>query len=148
MANDQELMMNIRAAIDDCTRGVDEAPSLRYRVLRKAKGEEPMVKKISMTLVIALVILALAAVAVAATVLWKDAGEKVAQLEGEYGYYDTWDTATKIELVRDLYEMDALKGNTDAERLLNGEGMTDAEKDALCASLRMKSLTKPSPAEG
>ena len=132
MANDQELMMSIRAAIDDCTRGVDEAPSLRNRVLRKAKGEEPMVKKISMTLVIALVILALAAVAVAATVLWKDAGEKVAELEGEYGYYDTWDTATKIELVRDLYEMDALKGNADAERLLKDEGMTDAEKDSLC----------------
>lgn len=132
MANDQELMMSIRAAIDDCTRGVDEAPSLRCKILRKAKGEEPMVKKISMTLVIALVILALAAVAVAATVLWKDAGEKVAELEGEYGYYDTWDTATKIELVRDLYEMEALKENADAERLLKGEGMTDAEKDALC----------------
>ncbi|MBR0515078.1 MAG: hypothetical protein IJK06_12615 [Clostridia bacterium] len=132
MANDQELMMNIRAAIDDCTRGVDEAPSLRYEILRKAKGEEPMVKKISMTLVIALVILVLAAAAVAATVLWKDAGEKVAELEGEYGYYDTWDTATKVELVRDLYEMEALKGNADAERLLQGEGVTDAEKDALC----------------
>ena len=38
MANDQELMMSIRAAIDDCTRGVDEAPSLRCKVLRKAKG--------------------------------------------------------------------------------------------------------------
>ena len=132
MANDQELMTRIRAAIDDCTRGVDEAPSLRYGILRKAKGEEPMVKKISMTLVIALVILALAAAAVAASVLWKDAGEKVAELEGEYGYYDTWDTATKIELVKDLYEMEALKGNADAERLLRGEGMTDAEKDALC----------------
>ena len=133
MNDDLKLTESIRDAIDACTHGVDEAPSLRCRVLQKARGEEePMIKKASMTLVIALIILALAAVAVAATVLWKDVGEKAAEMEGEYGYYEDWDTATKIKLVRDLYDMDALTGNADAERLLRGEGMTDAEKDALC----------------
>ena len=58
MKTDQEIMNSIRAAIDDCTRGIDEAPSLHYQIARKAKGEEPVVKKLSTSaiLVIALVI--------------------------------------------------------------------------------------------
>ena len=117
MNEDLKMTESIRDAINACTKRVDYAPSLSYRVLRKAKGEEePVIKKASMTLVIVLIILALTAVAVAATVLWnwKDVGEKAAEMEGEYGYYEDWDTATKIKLVRDLYDMEALKGNADA----------------------------------
>ena len=36
MKTDQEIMNSIRAAIDDCTRGIDEAPSLHYQIARKA----------------------------------------------------------------------------------------------------------------
>ena len=63
MKSDQEIMNSIRAAIDDCTRGIEEAPSLQYQIARKAKGEEPVVKKISASaiLVIALIILSMAA---------------------------------------------------------------------------------------
>ena len=45
MKSDQEIMNSIRAAIDDCTRGIDNAPSPQYQIARKAKGEEPVVKK-------------------------------------------------------------------------------------------------------
>ncbi len=63
MKSDQEIMNSIRAAIDDCTRGIEEAPSLQYQIARKAKGEEPVVKKISASaiLVIALISLSMAA---------------------------------------------------------------------------------------
>ena len=63
MKSDQEIMNSIRAAIDDCTRGIEEAPSLQYQIARKAKGEEPVAKKISASaiLVIALIILSMAA---------------------------------------------------------------------------------------
>ena len=63
MKTDQEIMNSIRAAIDDCTRGIDEAPSLHYQIARKAKGEEPVVKKLSTSaiLVIALVIISMTA---------------------------------------------------------------------------------------
>ena len=63
MKSDQEIMNSIRAAINDCTRGIEEAPSLQYQIARKAKGEEPVVKKISASaiLVIALIILSMAA---------------------------------------------------------------------------------------
>ncbi len=63
MKSDQEIMQSIRAAIDDCTKGIDNAPSLQYQIARKAKGEEPVVKKVSTSaiLVIALVIVSMTA---------------------------------------------------------------------------------------
>ena len=72
MKTDQEIMNSIRAAIDDCTRGIDEAPSLHYQIARKAKGEEPVVKKISATgiLVIALIAVSMTAALAAALNGW------------------------------------------------------------------------------
>ena len=72
MKTDQEIMNNIRAAIDDCTRGIDEAPSLQYQIARKAKGEEPVVKKISASaiLVIALIVVSMTAALAAALNSW------------------------------------------------------------------------------
>lgn len=64
MNEDLKMTETIREAINACTRGVDEAPSIRYRILQKARGEEePMKKKItaSMILVIALIILSVTA---------------------------------------------------------------------------------------
>ena len=63
MKSDQEITQRIRAAIDDCTRGIDDAPSLQNQIARKAKGEEPVVKKISASaiLVIALIIVTMTA---------------------------------------------------------------------------------------
>ena len=64
MNEDLKMTADIRDAVNACTRGVDEAPSLRYRVLQQARGEEePMKKKItaSMILVIALIILSVTA---------------------------------------------------------------------------------------
>ena len=72
MKSDQEIMDSIRAAIDDCTRGIEEAPSLQYQIARKAKGEEPVVKKISVTaiLVIALIVVSMTAALAAALNSW------------------------------------------------------------------------------
>ena len=51
MKNDQEIMNDIRAAIDDCTRGIDEAPTLQFRVAQKARGEKPMKRKLSLRII-------------------------------------------------------------------------------------------------
>ena len=55
MKSDQEIMQSIRTAIDDCTKGIDNAPSLQYQIARKAKGEEPVKRKISLALVLSIV---------------------------------------------------------------------------------------------
>ena len=57
MKSDQEIMQRIRAAIDDCTQGIDHAPSLQYQIARNAKGEEPVVKKISASAILAIALI-------------------------------------------------------------------------------------------
>lgn len=70
MKSDQEIMQSIRAAIDDCTKGVDNAPSLQYQIARKAKGEEPVVKKISTSVVLVVALIVITTVALATGVIY------------------------------------------------------------------------------
>lgn len=51
MKSDQEIRQSIRAAIDDCTRGIDEAPSLQFRIAQKAREEKTVERKISVRIV-------------------------------------------------------------------------------------------------
>ena len=98
MNEDLKMTETIREAINACTRGVDEAPSLRYRFLQKARGEEePMKKKItaSMILVIALIILSVtAALAAGLGLFGKLAGREFA--DERLGALQ--DTADAVEL--------------------------------------------------
>ena len=70
MKSDQEITNHIRAAIDDCTRGIEEAPSLQYQIVRKAKGEEPVVKKISTSAVLVVALIVIATVALATGIIY------------------------------------------------------------------------------
>ena len=112
--------------------GLKENPFLARRVIAKAKGEEPVAKRISTAMVIVLVLVILTVTAAAAVLIWREAGEKIAVMQRDNGYYDTWDTNTKVELVRYLAELGELKDNPDAERLLGNSELTDAEKNVLC----------------
>ncbi len=72
MKNDLEIREAVRAAIDDCTRGIDEAPSLRLRVLQKAKGEPPVKKKFTAAMALAIALILLTSSALAATLIKPD----------------------------------------------------------------------------
>lgn len=72
MKNDPEIIKQVRAAVNDCTRGIEEAPSLRYRILKQAKGDPPVKKKLSTALILAVVLMVLVSGAVAATLLRGD----------------------------------------------------------------------------
>ena len=52
MKSDREITEKVRAAIEDCTRGIDAAPSLQYRIARQTKGEKPAMKKISVSVIV------------------------------------------------------------------------------------------------
>ena len=91
-----------------------------------------MKKKLSIGFILMMAVMLLGVIALAATLLWQDAGEKVAPMESENGYYDTWNTEAKIKLIKALYDLGELKDNPDAERVLNSTDMPDAEKNALC----------------
>lgn len=119
---------------------VKDDPYLAQRILNahhtpQMNGGIVVKKKLSVSFVLMMVAMLLCVAALAATILWRDAGEKVAPLESENGYYDTWKTEEKVELVRELYDFGELKDIPDVDKLLNSTDMPEAEKDALCDSI-------------
>lgn len=67
--DDAHIRNQVRDAINDCTRGIENAPSLRHRVLEQAKGDAPMKKKFTAAMALALALLLLTTSALAATAL-------------------------------------------------------------------------------
>ena len=72
MTDDRQIMEQVRQAVDDCTQAIDAAPSLLAPILQKAKGEPPVKKKMSATLVLACALILIAASALAATFVKPD----------------------------------------------------------------------------
>ena len=101
MERDKMIKAEVRAALDECLSYVDDLPSLRYDIMRKARGEKPMKKKISVGLIFAIVTMLIAVTALAVTI-WNMIGEKAVQLEAEHGYFVEWDTETRIAFVNHL----------------------------------------------
>lgn len=102
----------------------------RAHVLAKLQeGGIPVKRKISTAFALALALMVLTVTAVAASLLWKDAGERIAPMESQ-GYYDTWSPAAKVELVKTLADLGEMEGNPDVERLLTTD-MEEAEQDTL-----------------
>ena len=127
----------VQQVFDSSLSGIQDDPWMAQRVLNMAhetqgKGGIVVKKKLSIGFILMMAVMLLGGTALAATLLWQDAGEKVAPMESENGYYDTWNTEAKIELIKALYDLGELKDNPDAERVLNSTDMPDAEKNALC----------------
>ena len=135
--DEKKLREQFHYAIDTHSPAYTADPYRVQRVLNVAQqtqgtGGIVVKKKLSIGFVLMMAVMLLGVTALAATLLWQDAGEKVAPMESENGYYDTWNTEAKIELIKALYDLGELKDNPDAERVLNSTDMPDAEKNALC----------------
>ena len=135
--NHEKMREHVHTGIDRQCASLTSDPYRVQRVLNMAHetqgtGGIVVKKKLSIGFVLMMAVMLLGVTALAATLLWQDAGEKVAPMESENGYYDTWNTEAKIELIKALYDLGELKDNPDAERVLNSTDMPDAEKNALC----------------
>ena len=124
---EQDFRRRLDAELSD----VNWTPGNRYHVLSQLnEGGIPVKRKISTAFALVMALMVLTATAVAATLLWRDAGERLAPLERQNGTYETWNAQAKVELVRTLAELGELEDNPDAQRLLTEE-MTDDEQSAL-----------------
>lgn len=88
-----------------------------------------MKKKASVGMAILLCAVLLSACALAAAFLWQETAETIAPLEGAHGYYDTWNTDEKVQLVRILHDAGELPDSPQLTALL---GEQAADTDALC----------------
>lgn len=102
-------------------------------LLQEIKGETIVKKKISLSLVLALV-LALVAVSALAVGLWKNYYNKMAQTEGETGYFDTWSGEKRADFVLDMAQ-EGVTFNPDALEKLADKNTTDTEKSSIATQL-------------
>lgn len=135
--NHEKMREHVHTGIERQCASLTSDPYRVQRVLNmvhetQGTGGIVVKKKLSIGFILMMAVMLLGVTALAATLLWQDAGEKVAPMESENGYYDTWNTEAKIELIKALYDLGELKDNPDAERVLNSTDMPDAEKNALC----------------
>ena len=68
--NLHEEQKRVQKAVSNTLTHVQEDPWLTQRVLANTKGEEPVVKKISVSMILAIVLLCLAVTAIAASVIY------------------------------------------------------------------------------
>lgn len=113
----------------------------RRRMLSEITGGRRMKKKFSAAMAFALALTLIATAAFAVSV-WQQAGEAVAPLEAERGYYDEWHADEKTELIRLLLNDGALPDSSDVQRLLTGD-MPDAERAALADAIMTGFVSGP-----
>lgn len=109
--------------------GVRLSTQAQNQLLDTITGGMKMKKKASVGMAILLCALLLSACALAAALLWQETAETVAPLEGANGYYDTWSTDEKVQLVRILHDAGELPDSPQLTALL---GEQTADTDALC----------------
>ena len=99
----------IRAEIEKELSFLDGRPSLHDSIMQEIRGEKAVKKKLSVSLVFALVIMAISAVALAYT-LSRQYFEDVAQLQFDSGYYDDWGWQEKQKMVEILQKYGLISG--------------------------------------
>ena len=99
--------------------GLEVSRVMQAEMMEKITGGAKVKKKLTVGLVFALCLMLAAVGALAVTLLWKDAAEQIAPLEGQHGYYDTWNADAKTELIRMLVDAGELKDSDDVRRVLS-----------------------------
>ena len=126
MISDQAIIQNIRAAIDDCTSGIDEIPSLRFRITQ-GTSEKKMKKHISLSIIIACTLLLLGTM----TALAAGVEDINAML------YKFWPEAARALRPLNLsfeqagIRLDVISAVLDDNQLLINYSLTDLEEDRI-----------------
>lgn len=90
-------------------------------ILRNIRGEEVMKKKISFSLILALIIMLVAAVSIAASIVWENYAVQVKQTENAQGTYSHWNIDDKIDLIRILVDNGHIASSDTTMRLFGAD---------------------------
>lgn len=100
--------------------GLEVPRVMQAEMMEKIAGGVKVKRKLTVGLVFALCLMLAAVGALAVTLLWKDTAERIAPLEGEHGYYDTWNADAKAELIRTLVDAGELEDSDAVKSVLSG----------------------------
>ena len=119
----------IRNCLKDNLSGVRLSAQAQNQLLDAITGGRKTKRKISVGAAIILCVVLLSACALAAVLLWQETAETIAPMEGAHGYYDTWSTEEKVQLVRILHDAGELPDSSEVAVVL---GPQTADTEALC----------------
>ena len=111
----------------------DSAYSALMAAARNVKEEKQMKRKLSVGLVFAVVMILLAGIAFA-IVHFNEYASRIADMEAEKGYYDTWSVEDRVALVGMLVESGALVEDDRVKTLLSGT-LDEAAASALATEI-------------
>ena len=124
---------DLRRAMNACLPGLENKPGFEREVLKRARGEIKVKKKLSVGLVFILILVLAAATALAAMTL-SAYYEKVIKWEGKSGVIQNWSAADKVALVDWMAEVGV---ELDAEQVarLHNDSLTEAEQGKLAMEI-------------
>jgi hypothetical protein len=125
----------IKRAIDASFSYMDVTGAHRDIIMRKAKGETVVKKKLSASLAFVIIaVLVLAGVALAASGIWENRALEIKAAEEERGSYIDWTIADKINLVQALVEEGVIEPTSEAASLLHN-ALDEADAHSLADKL-------------
>lgn len=120
----------IKLSLQENLSGLEATRIMQAELMEKITGGIKVKKKLTVGLVFALCLMLAAVGALAVTLLWQDAAKQIAPLEGQHGYYDTWNADTKAELIRTLAQAGELE-DSDAIRKVLSDNLDDESLNRL-----------------
>ena len=127
------MKSNVKPILDSQLSGLDWTPEETMNMLRQMRGENQVKKKLSLALVLALAMVLLAVSALAVT-LWKSYYHKIAQNEGDIGYFDSWSGEKRAEFVLAM-QAEGIEFDKDSINKLASKHTTDADKKTIATGL-------------
>jgi len=111
---------DIRSGLDESLSGLYLTDARKQTLCDEIAGGKKMKKKaaVSLTLVFAMVLLTVSAVA-AGVLVWQNVSDPVAQIEKASGEYENWTDEDKVELVRILAENEVIELTEDEKTVLD-----------------------------
>ena len=123
MTDDRVLAAKVRAALGDCLSGVDQMPSLRHDIMRKARGERVVKKKLSVGLVFMIVMILVVVTALAAVLLsGKAFVQDVLGPKAQENQSQSWTEEEVAEILRIAGENGLFLSDAQQAQLLEGGG--------------------------
>ena len=108
----------LRRVMDACLPGLENRPDFDRAVLRQARGEIKMKKKLSVGFVLVIALALIVATALAVVTL-RDTAQLIAQTEQDDGFFGYWPNEKKVIVVSALIEQGYIDGTTEMNQIMS-----------------------------
>lgn len=129
--------VKLKNTINTGLSSIEMTEDKKNKILHRMKEVQVVKKKMSFGLAVALIIMLMAAVSIAATIIWENYAVKVKETEHEQGSYANWKIEDKIDLIKILVENNHIESSDTTDDLFSS-GITEADAHNLADQLMIR----------